>query len=174
LNYPDVSEVELEMILAHEFGHYFDPDAQSQRPLPLRPSVRADVLELSSCYERSFIDSDGQSRSVTGEDFADWMASNVAPFLIRDGQPNADIQKKRALNLAYSFCEPVSPVSRLIRKVEQGAGPDPHAKGEDRILTVMKNPEILQAIGCGPVLVRQSTGAEIGQCAPGTGLTEQR
>jgi hypothetical protein len=162
LNAPGLSSIELEMLIAHELGHYMDPN---QHPLNMLTHLTLDPREkvlsaaYNSCFEKDF---SLWPHSPTFEDYADWMASKVAPVLAASS--DAATYLSRALNLGYVMCEKTTP-SNLEDLLSGKIGPeDAHSVWPDRILTFLKDPKLLEAIGCGQTILRANSAKAYDRC----------
>jgi hypothetical protein len=162
LNAPDLSSIELEMLIAHELGHYMDPN---QHPfnwidhLSLDPREKVLSASYNSCYEKNF---SLWPQSPTFEDYADWMASKVAPVLAASSDSKTYLS--RVLNLGYVMCEKTTP-SKLEDMLAGKVSPeDAHSLWPDRILTFLKDPKLLETIGCGPTILRANSAKAYDRC----------
>lgn len=124
--------------LAHEFGHFLDPKFTGvHKNIPFKGN---------ECFEKST-----KSSLHRAEDFADWMASQIASSIVlQSGDRSLDLAG--TLNFAYSFCEVRSknPIivahrayrHRAIKEI------DGHRSSPERIVALMQEPELLKRIGC--------------------------
>jgi hypothetical protein len=162
LNVTKMSQVELEMFIAHELGHYLDPDMVMMRQIPFMKSLRPQVFSqgYNSCFKNNFREWSGRKPST--EDYADFMASQVAAHFARSSDENDRLAK--TLNLAYSFCPSEH---KTIKSESPDFGTnldDSHAPSQERILTYLRDPEILRTMGCEAEIVRAQTGRAIESC----------
>jgi hypothetical protein len=162
LNAPNLSSIELEMLIAHELGHYMDPN---QHPLNMLTHLSTDPREkvlsasYNSCFEKDF---SLWPHPPTFEDYADWMASKVAPVLASDDDSKTYLS--RVLNLGYVMCEKTTPSNLedlLSGKIEPT---DAHSVWPDRILTFLKDQKLLETIGCGPTILRGNSAKAYDRC----------
>jgi hypothetical protein len=148
LNAQGMSDVEIEMILAHEFGHAIDPDRERKSfPVPklANSSTRA-------CFNKTY-EGKGDVKKYRDEDFADFMASQVSSVLIEEGKDDA-ARRARALNWAYFFCKadpsdsPILSALAIFSKNETHDDSDEHRTNSERISYLMNNREMMNRIGC--------------------------
>ena len=164
LNDPEISETELATVIAHEMGHFLDPEAFTYTQIPFRKNARLSDLsqELNACFEKNFVPKYFR-RSATFEQYADWMAAQAMRLYVRR-ESDPETRRARAINTAYFFCNKgTSKIWGPVDKFDFYVGLDAHPFGNMRIIAFMNNPDSLGAIGCAPELVG-SDGAPVPRC----------
>lgn len=152
LNSVELSQYELDMIVAHEMGHFLDPGVNGAN-FKEQSKWRQDNygVEVQKCFELNFKDLPNEPNL---ENFADWMASQVASHLT--SHKSSDIQRERIRSFPYFFCPETKLYDLSIAAIYKMANfLGSHLSDRQRIVTLMQDPLMLQGIGCAPSIVHK-------------------